>query len=162
MYPAFGLSVLDRAVKECLGEVRCRKSDLKELREYFRKHGGLRCVYCGDHKATRWDHVHPVSKGGGTVKGNLAPACASCDDSKQDRTLDEWYKSKTDKRPDWRSYQRAKRIIATYRGYYKHRPKPFLASLNASQRKTYHEFRRQLAKLREFLRKKGLITGRGL
>jgi len=162
MYPAFGLAALDRAAKERLGQDRCRTSDLKELRQYFRKHGGLRCLYCGDHKATRWDHVHPVSRGGGTVKGNLAPACARCDDSKQARTLDQWYRSKTDKRPDWRSYQRAKRIINTYRNYYGYRPRSFLASLNASQRQTYREFRRQLTTLRGFLRKKGLITDRGL
>lgn len=45
------------------------------------------CVYCGD-RATDWDHLHPVVKGGGwtgwpSTIGNLVPACGPCNQRKQ-------------------------------------------------------------------------------
>jgi len=48
-----------------------------------------RCVYCGD-PATTFDHIIPVSKGGNTTRGNVAPACISCNSSKKDRDLDQF------------------------------------------------------------------------
>jgi 5-methylcytosine-specific restriction endonuclease McrA len=41
------------------------------------------CAYC-DARATSWDHVIPVSKGGKTVPGNMVPACLSCNSAKHD------------------------------------------------------------------------------
>jgi len=43
--------------------------------------GGL-CLYCPK-PATTWDHIVPVSRGGQTVPGNMAPACTSCNSRKK-------------------------------------------------------------------------------
>lgn len=42
--------------------------------------GGV-CLYC-DNEATTWDHIVPVSSGGRTEPGNIAPACRSCNSRK--------------------------------------------------------------------------------
>lgn len=46
------------------------------------------CAYCGlrDCRLTV-EHLVPVSKGGKTVRGNIVPACYSCNASKQDKGL---------------------------------------------------------------------------
>lgn len=41
-----------------------------------------RCAYCGAEWTDR-DHFIPLSKGGGTVKENIVPACNSCNSRKQ-------------------------------------------------------------------------------
>lgn len=48
-----------------------------------------RCVYCRA-PATTFDHIIPISKGGATSVGNVAPACVSCNSSKKARDLDEF------------------------------------------------------------------------
>ena len=48
------------------------------------------CVFCGNREVKRWDHLVPVMKGGETVLGNMVPACARCDDSKQAFPFEEW------------------------------------------------------------------------
>lgn len=57
----------------------------------FERFDGL-CAYCGD-KADTIDHVIPVSRGGGSGRGNLLPACALCNTRKRtkgiERFLDE-------------------------------------------------------------------------
>ena len=55
------------------------------LLEWF--HG--ECAYCGK-KATTWDHIYPVARGGTTTAGNIVPACVSCNSSKRDRNVFEW------------------------------------------------------------------------
>lgn len=47
------------------------------------------CAYCGG-KATTIDHVIPVKHNGGSHRGNLLPACASCNSSKKTMSLDEF------------------------------------------------------------------------
>lgn len=87
--PGFALSILDRAVKE-LFATRCTDADLGRIRQYFTRDDAVHCAYCDDANPTRWDHIHPVSRGGDTVPGNLVPACARCDDSKQHRDIAQW------------------------------------------------------------------------
>jgi 5-methylcytosine-specific restriction endonuclease McrA len=43
-----------------------------------------RCWMCSE-PAAHWDHVKPLSKGGGHILSNLRPACASCNLRKRDR-----------------------------------------------------------------------------
>jgi len=62
------------------------------------------CVYCGG-EATHMDHVLPRSRGGGAL-GNLAPACARCNLSKNNRTPEQWiaamyYRIKRGTAPGW-------------------------------------------------------------
>lgn len=47
------------------------------------------CAYCG-HGATSWDHIIPVSEGGGSTKENIVPACSSCNSSKKNQDLIRW------------------------------------------------------------------------
>ena len=50
------------------------------------------CAYCGE-KPRRFtkDHIHPVSKGGTTVRSNIVPACSSCNYSKNNSDLCSWF-----------------------------------------------------------------------
>lgn len=58
--------------------------------EYFNHE----CVYCGSKDSIIQDHIIPVSKGGGYTKENIIPACGSCNSSKRDTDMEEWYKQK--------------------------------------------------------------------
>jgi len=50
------------------------------------------CVYCGEKLVNvQQDHVIPVSAGGGYTKLNMLPACKSCNSSKHNHLLEEWY-----------------------------------------------------------------------
>jgi 5-methylcytosine-specific restriction endonuclease McrA len=65
--------------------VRSRKRGVAPLplvgkENYLHWTGGL-CLYC-DSEATTWDHIVPVSNGGRTEPGNMAPACRSCNSKK--------------------------------------------------------------------------------
>lgn len=59
------------------------------------------CAYCGVHqddldRSLEQDHIIPVSKGGGYTAGNIVPACKSCNASKNNQDLIEWYSSRDD------------------------------------------------------------------
>jgi site-specific recombinase XerD/5-methylcytosine-specific restriction endonuclease McrA len=47
------------------------------------------CAYCGRSAANTVEHATPLSRGGGTTKGNCVPSCKACNGIKQNRTLDE-------------------------------------------------------------------------
>jgi 5-methylcytosine-specific restriction endonuclease McrA len=51
------------------------------------------CIYCGA-PATTWDHLVPISRGGKTTPGNVAPACVSCNSSKKAQDLETWLRRK--------------------------------------------------------------------
>jgi 5-methylcytosine-specific restriction endonuclease McrA len=48
------------------------------------------CVYCGHEAKLTLDHVIPLSKGGKHSKDNVVAACLCCNDSKGNKTLEEW------------------------------------------------------------------------
>ena len=79
-------------VKHRTGEVNVfTLDDWKECLIHFRGE----CAYCGKKqsrtvKLTK-EHVVPVSKEGRTVKRNIIPACTSCNCSKGNLLLAEWY-----------------------------------------------------------------------
>lgn len=54
--------------------------------------GVVRCAYCGDktESPTR-DHVQPIADNGETAPHNIVPACGSCNRSKHDTPVTEWY-----------------------------------------------------------------------
>jgi len=54
---------------------------------------GYRCAYCGAEDRLTIDHVEPISKGGAHTAKNVVPACKPCNDSKSDRSVDEWFAS---------------------------------------------------------------------
>lgn len=51
----------------------------------------FKCAYCGQEHKLTMDHVVPVSKGGSTEATNIIPACQSCNSSKCDKDVIEWY-----------------------------------------------------------------------
>ena len=54
---------------------------------------GFLCLYCGrsfSPRALTRDHVIPVSRGGKNVWANVATACRSCNQRKNNRTPEEW------------------------------------------------------------------------
>jgi 5-methylcytosine-specific restriction endonuclease McrA len=48
------------------------------------------CAYCDKEAKLTLDHVIPLSKGGTHSKENVVPACAHCNSSKGNKTLEEW------------------------------------------------------------------------
>jgi hypothetical protein len=157
MYPGFGLSMLDRAVKEFFA-ARCGKEELVSLTEHFLRDGAVHCIYCGTASATRWDHLFPVSKGGDSSPGNLVPACGRCDDSKQDRTIPEWAASKSKHRPSAERVRAIEARLAEYRGAFTYAAREFEAKLTPAQLAVYRRFRQELDALRDQMRLDGLIS----
>ena len=58
------------------------------MEHLFAVYGGA-CIYCGA-PADTIDHLDPVSRGGRTTPGNVAPACKSCNSRKRDTPFEEW------------------------------------------------------------------------
>ena len=49
------------------------------------------CAYCGSRtKPITMDHVVPLSRGGKSTKGNLVPACKTCNNNKKSLLPMEW------------------------------------------------------------------------
>lgn len=51
----------------------------------------FQCVYCGSKENLQKEHVIPFSKGGEYTIRNIVPACKSCNCSKKDKDLKDWY-----------------------------------------------------------------------
>ncbi|MFI8960824.1 HNH endonuclease [Streptomyces sp. NPDC053493] len=51
---------------------------------------GGKCVYC-ERASETMDHVIPFARGGADALSNLAPACESCNASKNDKTPPAWW-----------------------------------------------------------------------
>jgi hypothetical protein len=156
MSAGLGLSLIDRAVKESFA-VRCSKSDLELVRDYFTNLGLLHCLYCGNDNPTRWDHLHAVTRGGDTVPGNLVPACQRCDDSKQDIDVDEWAMGKSKHRPNLDRLPHIQAVIAAYQAHFSHSPANFQSKLSPEQQAKYARFRKEIDGLRAHLQAEGLL-----
>ena len=63
----------------------------KELSKLYRSP----CFYCGSSNKITIDHVVPISRGGTHGIGNLVPACAFCNGSKNSKFLIEWKRDLT-------------------------------------------------------------------
>lgn len=49
------------------------------------------CVYCGGTENLHIDHIHPMNKGGNSVRENLTRACNRCNGIKSDALLFDFY-----------------------------------------------------------------------
>lgn len=54
-----------------------------------------RCAYCEALGDLHIEHVVPISKGGTHALGNIVPACSTCNFSKRDKEVEQWYKAQT-------------------------------------------------------------------
>ncbi len=62
------------------------ESDLLRRFEYH----GNRCIYCKSTENLTVEHMIPLSRGGTNWPANLAPACRSCNCSKNNKTITEY------------------------------------------------------------------------
>jgi 5-methylcytosine-specific restriction endonuclease McrA len=71
------------------GNIQKEKSKARKVRQsqwWQAKVGGGVCHYCGGKfppKDLTMDHIVPISRGGKSNKGNLVPACKSCNSNKK-------------------------------------------------------------------------------
>ena len=82
-----------------------------QIRARVAVYGDL-CIYCASTKDLHIDHIKPLSKGGSNWPANLAPACAKCNLSKQDKwgsDLLRWIKQNC-------TVERTSRILSTLLG----------------------------------------------
>jgi len=67
--------------------------DLRKTEWWKRQCAKGRCYYCKNkispHLLTM-DHIIPISRGGETYKGNVVPACKSCNNQKKSLLTVEW------------------------------------------------------------------------
>jgi hypothetical protein len=103
-------------LQECLARREFGADEKNSVVELF---GGppVRCSFCGSSAVRRWDHLVPVMKGGEAVPGNLVPACARCDDSKQDFPFEEWMTGDTPASPKSRETDRLPQRVALLKAY---------------------------------------------
>lgn len=70
--------------------------------------GERTCIYCGSTEVATQDHIIPKCKGGPDIPANIVPACKSCNSSKLDKDIFEWYfldrKSENIPRKVWSRY----------------------------------------------------------
>ena len=69
-----------------------------EIRNELTEQFDDKCAYCGA-PATTWDHIIPISQGGGSNRGNIIPACISCNSSKRAQDVFDWLEA-TNRRID--------------------------------------------------------------
>ncbi len=119
MTPAFGFSILTRAVREGLSARHFGKSAVEAVINFFEPRPP-ECVFCGSADVRRWDHLIPVGLGGDTVLGNMVLACSRCDDSKGRRPFDEWMRSDAPFSPASGGVPDLERRIARLKAYMVH------------------------------------------
>ncbi len=94
------VAVILRRYYERHPEMRAKKHSMRRARKEnngvfvilpkeLRKLKTQPCIYCGA-KAEHMDHITPISRGGRHSVGNLAPACAKCNLSKNNKFIVEW------------------------------------------------------------------------
>lgn len=80
--------VMDRYKKLQSGEIEWSTS----IREYIKeKEKPNQCIYCGSNGNLSVDHLIPRNKGGPGTSDNAVIACKSCNSSKGDKGVYEWF-----------------------------------------------------------------------
>ena len=157
--PAFGFSLVDRAIREGFASRAFGQSEMAKIVRFFFNDKEPDCVYCGSRDVGRWDHVVPVAKGGDTVVGNMVLACATCDDSKQAFNFETWMKGPAPKSPGNRGVkdisQRVRRI-RQYAKKYEYEARDFAQRLDKAEQDELHEIQNQMSDVRRRL--EGLIS----
>ena len=72
---------------------RRKARELRQSQWWKRKCARGTCFYCGHRVAAReltMDHIVPLARGGRTTKGNVAPACKTCNTKKKQLLPMEW------------------------------------------------------------------------
>jgi len=81
--------VMNRFKKLQSGEIEWSGS----IREYIRERElPNQCIYCGSTKDLSYDHLIPRNCGGPDTPDNVVMACKSCNSSKGDKGVYEWFK----------------------------------------------------------------------
>lgn len=78
---------------EDLKRERARARDLRQSPWWKRRCARGVCHYCGRSIPPReltMDHIVPLSRGGRSVKGNVVPACKTCNSKKKQLLPMEW------------------------------------------------------------------------
>lgn len=80
--------VMDRFKKLTSGEIQWSTS----IREYVKeREKPEECIYCGNKKDLTLEHILPRSRGGPDTTDNAVMVCKTCNSSKGDKRLYEWY-----------------------------------------------------------------------
>jgi 5-methylcytosine-specific restriction endonuclease McrA len=72
---------------------RHKARDLRQSQWWKRRCARGVCYYCGQPTAPReltMDHIVPLARGGKSTKGNLVPACKTCNTQKKQLLPMEW------------------------------------------------------------------------
>ncbi len=156
------LYTLDRAMQERLLDRAFGAQHLQRALDYFTHAGVEGCIYCGHKLVERWDHLIPVSAGGGTVVGNMVPACQPCDDSKGAKDYRRWLAGPAKKNPVRGKPEVYAAVVARVEAYQCHfgyvAPADFRAALDATQVAQYEAFLRVVSEFRSRLAQFGLVT----
>ena len=62
--------------------------------EKYKLSNGARCVYCGSSEHISVDHIFAKANGGSDSSDNLVCCCRTCNSSKNDADMMEWFASK--------------------------------------------------------------------
>ena len=79
--------------EEDLKRERRKARELRESQWWKRRLAKGICYYCGrpsSPKNLTMDHIVPVSRGGKSTKGNVAPCCKECNNAKKQLLPMEW------------------------------------------------------------------------
>jgi hypothetical protein len=84
--------IMDRMTKLKGGEL--RMSDIVREDRIMVIEGMKQCAYCDATEGLTWDHLIPRNAGGPDTISNHVPACKTCNSSKGDKDVVDWYRSR--------------------------------------------------------------------
>ena len=149
--PGFAFSMVKRALQDCLARRRFGQKEMADVMSFFGT-DEPECMFCGSRDVKRWDHLVPINNDGETVLGNMVPACARCDDSKQHLPFEEWMTSDAKHSPKSRGVKDVDQRIARIKAYvqrFGYRVQPLHERLSEQERQRLSEIDSKLQKIRE-------------